>query len=134
MFFRQGLSTITIILILALFLLTVSILAFNSAINTREDREIVRLNDLQTIVSAQENYYDQYKRYASSVQDLSRFLKYLLPSDPKTNKNYMVFVNQDGQEWCAAAQSEIVANQYFIQNSSQSSIINHLPVNVVTCK
>ena len=134
MVYRKGVSTIVIILILAVFLLAVGLLAFNSTTKSREQREQVRKSDLEKIARAQEDYYDQFERYTENVVELKNFVKYELPSDPYTHKPYMVFVSTDGQVWCAAAQSEIVEDQYFIQDNARASVINKLPVNVASCR
>ncbi len=131
---RRGINNLVIILILAIFIFTGSIIAFNSANKAREQREQVRKDDLLTIARVQEDYFDQSRRYSSSIEDLSRFGKISIPSDPVTNKPYMIFVSSSGQEWCAAAQSELIDNQFYTQNNTQSLTINHLPVNVATCK
>lgn len=131
---RQGMASVVIVLIAALFLVSISLVAYNFASASAEKRDSLRWEHLQAIAYGQETYFDKYDNYTDSLSDLSRHLKYLLPNDPLTGKPYVVFTNEAKDQWCAVAHSETVDVQYFVRDSARLGTTTEVPINLVTCK
>ncbi len=131
---RRGLSNAVILLIIAIFLVMISLVFYNSANKKSEARDDLRREHLDLIARGEETYFDRYGKYTDSVADLGRNMKFTLPSDPVTRKPYVIFVNEAASEWCAVAQSEVINNQYFTRTAARLQVVNGAPVNVQTCK
>lgn len=86
---KKGFTLIEILVVLSIIsmLSAIGILNFNKA--RIKGRDAKRKVDLGTIQSGLENYYDDARVYPGSLSALVPTYMPLLPTDPKTNTNYV---------------------------------------------
>ena len=74
----------------------------------KKARDIQRESSLRQIQTELEMYYEEYGRYPSSLEELSRYLgdASIIPVDPKTNRPYQYQVQSGGEDYKICAEME----------------------------